>query len=68
MGVSPEPMLMSVAIVAFTAFCTPEASPINTLVMEPGNYRFMDYVHIGVPLQIFSIIVAALIIPVFLSF
>lgn len=68
MGVRPEPMLMSVAIAASTAFCTPVASPINTLVMGPGNYRFMDYVRIGVPLQILSIIVAALIIPVFLPF
>nr|WP_321484440.1 SLC13 family permease [uncultured Cohaesibacter sp.] len=68
MGVRPEPMLMSVAIAASTAFCTPVASPINTLVMGPGNYRFMDYVKIGVPLQILSIIVATLIIPVFLPF
>nr|WP_319391152.1 SLC13 family permease [uncultured Cohaesibacter sp.] len=68
MGVRPEPMLMGVAIAASTAFCTPVASPINTLVMGPGNYRFMDYVCIGVPLQILSIIVAALIIPVFLPF
>nr|WP_321481752.1 SLC13 family permease [uncultured Cohaesibacter sp.] len=68
MDVRPEPMLMSVAIAASTAFCTPVASPINTLVMGPGNYRFMDYVRIGVPLQILSIIVAALIIPVFLPF
>ncbi|WP_321447427.1 SLC13 family permease [uncultured Cohaesibacter sp.] len=68
MGVRPEPMLMSVAIAASTAFCTPVASPINTLVMGPGNYRFMDYVRIGVPLQILSIILSAFIIPVFLPF
>ncbi len=68
MGVRPEPMLMSVAIAASTAFCTPVASPINTLVMGPGNYRFMDYVRIGVPLQLLSIIVAAFIIPIFLPF
>jgi len=68
MGVRPEPLLMSVAIAASTAFCTPVASPINTLVMGPGNYRFMDYVVIGVPLQILSMILATLAIPLFLPF
>ncbi len=68
MGVRPEPFLMSVAIAASTAFCTPVASPINTLVMGPGNYRFKDYVVIGVPLQILSLLVATFLIPVFLSF
>lgn len=68
MGVRPEPFLMSVAIAASTAFCTPVASPINTLVMGPGNYRFKDYAIIGVPLQILALIIATLLIPVFLPF
>jgi di/tricarboxylate transporter len=68
MGVQPEPFLMSVAIAASTAFCTPVASPINTLVMGPGNYRFKDYVVIGVPLQIMALAIATLLIPVFLPF
>ncbi|WP_316859912.1 SLC13 family permease [uncultured Cohaesibacter sp.] len=68
MGIHPEPLLMSVAIAASTAFSTPVASPINTLVMGPGNYRFRDYVVIGVPLQVIALIVSVITIPWFLPY
>ncbi|PLW78735.1 SLC13 family permease [Cohaesibacter celericrescens] len=68
MGVNPEPLLMSVAIAASTAFSTPVASPINTLVMGPGNYRFKDYAIIGVPLQIIALVISTFAIPYFLPF
>ncbi|WP_319533533.1 SLC13 family permease [uncultured Cohaesibacter sp.] len=68
MGVNPEPLLMSVAIAASTAFSTPVASPINTLVMGPGNYRFRDYAIIGVPLQVIALIISTIAIPIVLPF
>ncbi|SNY94198.1 TrkA-C domain-containing protein [Cohaesibacter sp. ES.047] len=68
MGVNPEPLLMSVAIAASTAFSTPVASPINTLVMGPGNYRFRDFAIIGVPLQVIALIISTFAIPIFLPF
>jgi di/tricarboxylate transporter len=43
MGVSPEPMLMAVAVAAAASFLTPVATPTNLMVMEPGDYRFGDY-------------------------
>jgi di/tricarboxylate transporter len=55
MGVSPYPLLMTVALAASTAFSTPMASPVNTLVMGPGGYRFLDFVKLGVPLQLLAI-------------
>ena len=63
MNVSPYPLLMTVAIAASTAFATPVASPVNTLVLGPGNYRFNDFVKVGVPLQFLALIVTLLTVP-----
>jgi di/tricarboxylate transporter len=51
MQVSADPMLMSVAIGASCAFLTPIGHQSNTLVMEPGGYRFGDYWRLGLPLE-----------------
>lgn len=59
LGISPYPFAMVVALAASTAFMTPVSSPVNTLVMTPGGYRFMDFVRFGVP---FSILVMTVIV------
>jgi di/tricarboxylate transporter len=63
MGVSPYPLLMTVALAASTAFSTPMASPVNTLVMGPGGYRFLDFVKLGVPLQLLAMAISLLTVP-----
>lgn len=63
MDVSAYPLLMTVAIAASTAFSTPVASPVNTLVLGPGHYRFNDFVRLGVPLQVLAMIVTLLAVP-----
>ncbi|MBB4287549.1 SLC13 family permease [Roseospira goensis] len=68
LGVSPYPLLMGVAIAASTAFSTPVASPVNTLVLGPGAYRFNDFLKVGVPLQVLVILLAILIVPLFFPF
>jgi di/tricarboxylate transporter len=40
LGVSPYPFAMTVALAASAAFMTPVSSPVNTLVLAPGNFRF----------------------------
>ena len=62
-GVSPHPYLMTVALAASTAFATPMASPVNTLVMGPGEYKFNDFVKVGVPLQLLAMVVTLLSVP-----
>ncbi|MEZ7170507.1 SLC13 family permease [Sporosarcina sp. OR05] len=62
-GVSPYPFLMAVAVGASMAFSTPVASPTNALVMTAGNYKFKDFVKIGVPLQFIMFIVMMIAIP-----
>ena len=46
---SPYPFAMIVALASSTAFMTPISSPVNTLVVGPGNYSFGDFVRVGVP-------------------
>jgi di/tricarboxylate transporter len=68
LDIAPEPMVVVVALAASTAFASPVASPVNTLVLGPGQYRFMDFVRIGVPLQIVVMILTLLLLPVFFPF
>ncbi|WP_288777760.1 SLC13 family permease [Mitsuokella multacida] len=62
-GVSPFPVLMAIGIAASCAFTTPVATPPNTLILGPGKFRFMDYVKVGLPLVVVSMIVCTVVIP-----
>ena len=63
-GVSPFPVLMAIGIAASCAFTTPVATPPNTLILGPGKFHFMDYVKVGLPLVLVSMIVCTVIIPI----
>lgn len=65
---APYPFAMGIAIAASTAFMTPVSSPVNTLVLGPGNYRFMDFLKIGVPFSIIVLILSVIFIPLFFPF
>jgi di/tricarboxylate transporter len=58
----------AVAIAASTAFATPVASPVNTLVVGPGGYRFRDFLRMGLPLQAAALALALLLIPILRPF
>ena len=66
LGASPYPFAMTVALAASTAFMTPVSSPVNTLVVGPGNYVFGDFVKIGVPFAIVVLVVSVVLVPVLL--
>jgi len=68
MGLSPEPFLVGVAVAASSAFATPVASPVNTLVVGPGGYRFRDFVRLGLPLNLMAIVVASILVPLLFPF
>lgn len=60
--VSVDPLLMGVAVGASAAFLTPIGHQSNTLVMEPGGYRFSDYWRLGLPLSLLVIVAATVLI------
>ena len=64
--VSPLPFAMVVALAASAAFMTPVSSPVNTLVVGPGNYRFGDFIKIGVPFTLLVMILVVLLVPLLL--
>ena len=68
MGVSPYPFAMTIAIAASAAFMTPVSSPVNTLVLGPGNYKFMDFIRVGVPFTLLVMVVSVIAIPWFFPF
>jgi di/tricarboxylate transporter len=63
---SPYPFAMTVALAASTAFMTPVSSPVNTLVVTPGNYTFGDFVRIGVPFSVVVLVVCVILVPLLL--
>lgn len=68
LGVQPYAFMMGVAVAASMAFASPVASPVNTLVMGAGNYRFGDYVRVGVPLLVVALLVSVLALPLLWPF
>ena len=68
MEVSPYPFLFAVAVAASMCFASPFSTPPNALVMTAGRYSFMDYVKVGLPLQIIMGIVMILVLPLLFPF
>jgi di/tricarboxylate transporter len=64
LGLRPYAYLMAVAIAASMAFASPVASPTNTLVMGAGNYRFSDYIKVGLPLILLTLLISILVLPI----
>jgi len=68
LGVSPEPLLITIAISASTAFLTPIGTTTNAMVMSAGNYKFMDYLKVGAPLLIIFFITTMILVPLIWPF
>ena len=68
MGISPVPLLFAVTVGASMCFASPFSTPPNALVMPAGQYTFMDYVKVGLPLQIIMGIVMVFVLPFLFPF
>ena len=62
-GVSPYAFLFAVTLGASMCFASPFSTPPNALVMKAGGYTFMDYVKVGLPLQVIIGIVMTFVLP-----
>ena len=67
-GLSPYPFLFAVALGASMCFASPFSTPPNALVMQAGRYKFMDYVKVGLPLQVIIGIVMVFLLPLLFPF
>lgn len=67
-GVSPYPMLFAVTLGASMCFASPFSTPPNALVMQAGGYSFIDYIKVGLPLQIIMGLVMIGVLPLIFPF
>ncbi|KAA5804839.1 SLC13 family permease [Alkalicaulis satelles] len=65
LGVDPRGFVVAVMFAASASFATPIGYQTNTLVYNAGGYKFMDFVRIGLPLNVLLAIVAVIVIPIF---
>jgi len=68
LGVSPKPFLIAVMMAASAAFATPFGYQTNVLVFQMGQYKYMDFVRLGLPLNLVTLIVGVAVIPIFFPF
>ncbi len=68
LGVSPVPFLFAVTVGASMCFASPFSTPPNALVMPAGQYTFMDYIKVGLPLQVIMGIVMIIVLPLLFPF
>lgn len=67
-GVDPRPLLMAITFAASTGFSTPVGYQTNTMIYNPGGYKYTDFLRTGVPLSILFWILSVTFIPRFWSF
>ncbi|MDP2113889.1 MAG: anion permease, partial [Bacteroidota bacterium] len=68
MGIDPKPFFVAICIAASASFATPIGYQTNLIVQGIGNYRFVDYAKVGLPLNILMFIISIFLIPMFWSF
>lgn len=68
MGVSPMPFFVTICMAASASFSTPIGYQTNLIVQGVGNYRFADFVRVGLPLNILSLIITLLLVPLIWHF
>ena len=68
LGVSPRPFLVALMMAASAAFATPFGYQTNVIVFQMGRYGYMDFVRVGVPLNLVTWAVAVAAIPAFFPF
>ncbi|HOG41605.1 MAG TPA: SLC13 family permease [Bacteroidales bacterium] len=68
MNVSPYPFLIGVAVAASMCLASPFSTPPNAMVMSAGKYNFMDYIKVGLPLQLLFLVVMIIVLPIIFPF
>ncbi len=68
LGVDPRPFLVAVMMAASAAFATPFGYQTNVLVYQMGGYSYLDFVRVGLPLNLITWAAAMVAIPIFFPF
>jgi len=65
LGYDPRPFVVAVMFAGSASFATPIGYQTNTLVYQACGYRFMDFVRIGLPMNLLMWATAVAVIPLF---
>jgi di/tricarboxylate transporter len=68
LGVSPTPFFVVICMAASASFSTPIGYQTNLIVQGIGNYKFTDFVRVGLPLNIITFVISVALIPLIWSF
>jgi di/tricarboxylate transporter len=68
LNIDPKPFFVTIAIAASASFATPIGYQTNLIVQAIGNYKFTDYLKVGLPLNVISFILSILLVPYFWDF
>lgn len=68
MGVSPKPFFVAICIAASMSFSTPIGYQTNLIVQGIGNYKFKDFVKVGLPFNLIAFLISISLIPFFWKF
>jgi di/tricarboxylate transporter len=68
LGVSPRPFLVAVMMAGSAAFATPFGYQTNVIVYQIGGYSYMDFVRVGMPLNLITMVVGVAAITAFFPF
>ncbi len=68
LGINPMPFFVTICIAASASFSTPIGYQTNLVVQSIGNYKYLDFVRIGLPLNIITFILSIFLIPLIWPF
>lgn len=68
LGADPRAVVIAVFIASSVAVCTPMAIPANSMIIEPGNVRFKDFIKPGLAVSAVCFVVSMILLPVFYPF
>lgn len=68
LGVSPVPFFVVICMAASASFSTPIGYQTNLIVQGIGNYKFVDFLRIGLPLNLITLILSVTLIPMIWPF
>jgi di/tricarboxylate transporter len=68
LGISPQPLLMLLAVAVASSALNPVAHPANVPLMGPGGYRFEDFLKVGIPLALLILVISLVFVPLLWPF